>query len=215
MQRYEFVFRRQPGGRYPRLWLAKDRNVVCFANKATKGRNIPGWCTVVRYEHVENGKWSSYEYALDLEDGVRPIYLLSGLHTPWGYEFSTWRDVVEGLRLPLEAVRVIVSEEYPSLAERLDAVEAFAKEQEKHGRGTEVVKIRFGHPTCRQMQEGYWESPQTSTTSDGRAVVVRPGERGWSDAIAVAPEGAKAVGGYHIPGMHGGCWKIFVCVPAA
>jgi len=126
--RYEFSYYRHRGGRYPRLWLAKaDGQVVCFASPTQTGRNIPGWCLVVAHQHEPRGRWSRDHYVLDMLDTVRPICLLSGLHVPWGADLLTWGDVARELDLPTASAKQIVAAEYPSLANRLNATEAYAE----------------------------------------------------------------------------------------
>ena len=198
-----------PGGRRPRLYLSKAGEVRKFA-----GKNIPDYCAVVTARYVKNGKWSNTDYTLDLAPGVRAMEFLSPLHGTWGDDLSSWGVVAERLCLPVDVAQDITRAEYPKTAERLDRLEAFATGIEQQGATTETVVVSFGSPTNRDVSEGYWSQPKTAWATDGRTVVVKPGEGDdWCKAEAVAPDGAKVLSSRHKPGMHGGYWTIEVAVP--
>jgi hypothetical protein len=208
MSRYEYDDGLCPGGRRPRLYLAKGGQVQKFA-----GKNIPGFCAVVTEVHTPDGKWSRTRYVLELAPGVRPLHFLSPLHGTWGETFESWGAVAEFLSLPIEVAQQIVRDEYPRTAERLDRLEQFALEVEALGSTTETVIISFGSPTRRQVAEGFWERPRSATTSEGRKVTVAPNPT-WDTPTVVEPEGATVISVRHKPGMHGGYWTIEVAVPA-
>jgi len=204
----------RPGGRRPRLYLAKGGEVKKFL-----GENIPGYCAIVTAQYEKNGKWSNTTYQLDLAPGVRPLYFLSPMHGTWGDDLGSWGEVAETLGLPVDVAQAIIRAEYPKTAERLDKLEDFALAVEAQGNATETVVISFGSPTNRAIREGYWSSPKSSQTSDGRKVTVEPskGEYGadWYKPVVVEPEGAKVISVRHSPGMHGGYWTIEVAVSIA
>jgi hypothetical protein len=212
MNTYKYNDGKQPGGRRPRLYLARGTDVVRF-----DGQPIPGFCTIQRERHEPNGKWSNTTYELLLAPGVRPLYFLSPLHGIWGEEFATWGQVAAALGLPVDKAREIVLAEYPKTAARLDDVERFATEAEQNGHAVETVIVSFGAPTRREMDAGYWDKPKSAVTSDGRKVTIAPGPapRWWAEPIVVEPEGARIISSRHTPGMHGGYWGIEVAVPVA
>lgn len=201
-----------PGGRRPRLYLAKGGDVRKFI-----GEHIPEFCAVATAKYQKNGKWSNTDYTLDLAPGVRMLKFLSPLHGTWGDNLSSWGEVAEHLGLPVEVAQNIVRAEYPLTGERLDQLEAFAVAAEQQGAATETVIVSFGSPTNRAIREGYWSQPKTAQTTDGRTVTVQPGQGeygpDWYKAEAVAPEGAKVLSSRHKPGMHGGYWTVEVAVP--
>jgi len=206
---YQYNDGRLPGGRHPRLYLAKGAEVVKF-----NGADIPGWCIIQKDEYSQCGKWSNHDYELLLAPGVRPIEMVSPLHGRYGQWWRTWSAAAEELQLPVEKVQEIIRKEYWETADRLDKVEAFMEEMHKTDQDMEIVLISFGSPTCRQMREGWWTSPKESRTSTGVKVVVEPDpNKGWYAPKAVEPEGAKVVGHHHRPGYHGGHWVIEVAVP--
>lgn len=203
-----------PAGRWPRLYLAKGSEVVKFA-----GANIPGFCAIVTQSHEKNGKWSNTTYQLDLAPGVRPLHFVSPMHGTWGDNLGSWGEVAEKLGLPVDVAQSLIRAEYKRTAERLDKLEEFALAVEAQGNETETVVISFGSPTNRAIREGYWSSPKSSQTSDGRKVTVEPGQGeygdDWNKPVVVEPEGAKIISSRHSPGMHGGYWTIEVAVPIA
>jgi hypothetical protein len=209
MNRCEYNDGLRPGGRRPRLYLAKGGQVQRF-----NGKDIPGFCVITSEVYSKEGKWSNTTYVLDLAPGVRPIYFLSPLHGTWGEHFESWGAVAEFLGLPIEVARQVVRDEYPRTAERLDQVEQFALEVEALGNTTETVIISFGSPTRRQAADGFWERPKSATTSDGRRVTVAP-DPSWEAPTVVEPHGARVISVRHKPGMHGGYWTIEVAVPIA
>ncbi len=212
MKQFSWNDGRRSGGRRPRLYLAK-------AGAATKfqGSNLPGLCVVATEHYEKSGKWSNTTYGLNLATGVRPIEMLSPLHGTWGDNLSSWGDAVSELGLPLEATQTLIRAEYPSTAERLDAVETFALEAEAEGGDMEVVVISFGAPTNRAIREGWWSQPKSGRTTDGKNVVIAPadGEYGpdWGNPVVVEPEGATIIATKRTPGMHGGYWAVEVAVP--
>ena len=117
---------RLPGGRRPRLYLARGSDVWKFA-----GSTIPGVCVVTTAQYEQSGKWSNTEYGLTLAPGVRTISLVSPLHGTWGDDISSWAEVATKLQLPPLVARSVVRAEYPTTATRLDEVEAFAAEVEE------------------------------------------------------------------------------------
>jgi hypothetical protein len=210
MHTYTYNDGKQPGGRRPRLYLARGADVVRF-----DGQSIPGFCTISRKHYTPNGKWSNTTYALLLAQGVRPLYFLSPLHGIWGEEFATWGQLAATLALPVETAREIVRAEYPKTAERLDQVERFVTEAAQAGYDVETVIVSFGGPTRREMDAGYWDKPKSAVTSDGRQVTVAPGPKRWADPVVIEPEGARVISSRHTPGMHGGYWAVEVAVPVA
>jgi hypothetical protein len=208
MQQYKYNDGKQPGGRRPRLYLARGTEVVRF-----DGQAIPGFCAISKERYEPNGKWSNTTYELLLSPGVRPLYFLSPLHGIWGEEFATWGQVAAALALPVDVAREIVRAEYPKTAARLDEVERFFSAEEKEGHDVETVIVSFGAPTRREMNDGYWDKPKSATTSDGRQVTVAPGPGWWADPVVIEPEGARIISSRHTPGMHGGYWAVEVAVP--
>jgi len=198
-------------GRRPRLYLAKGGEVRKFS-----GENIPGFCAIVTLQYEKRGKWSNTTYQLDLVPGVRPLYFLSPMHGTWGDNLGSWGEVAETLGLPVDIAQAICHAEYKTTAERLDKLEEFALAVEAGGYGTETVVISFGSPTNRAIREGYWGSPKSGQTSDGRKVIVEPGNGvGWNNPVVIEPEGTKVLSSCHSPGMHGGYYTIEVVVPTA
>ena len=199
-------------GRRPRLYLAKGGEVCKFS-----GENIPGFCAIATSQYEKRGKWSNTTYQLDLVPGVRPLYFLSPMHGTWGDNLGSWGEVVETLGLPVDIAQAIIRAEYKTTAERLDKLEEFALAVEAEGYETETVVISFGSPTNRAIREGYWGSPKSGQTSDGRKVVIEPGNgvRGWNNPVVIEPEGTKVLSSRYSPGMHGGYYTIEVVVPTA
>lgn len=212
MQQVDYNDGRCSGGRNPRLYLAKGSEVRKFI-----GENIPEFCAVATSSYTKNGKWSCTDYTLNLAPGVRPLRFLSPLHGTWGDNFASWGEVAEKLGLPVDVAQAIIREEYCKTAERLDKLEEFALSIETEGKNTETVIISFGSPTNRAISEGYWSSPKSAQTSDGRKVTVMPsqGQYGpdWNKPSVVEPTGAKVFSSKHRPGMHGGYWTIEIVVP--
>lgn len=178
-----------PGGRRPRLYLAKGGEVRKFA-----GENIPGFCAIAAQKYEKNGKWSSTTYQLELAPGVRPLEFLSPLHGTWGDGFTSWGEVAGELQLPIEVAQALVRAEYTKTGERLDKLEAFAASVEAAGGDTEVVVISFGSPTNRQAREGFWNSPKSARASDGTEVTVAPGTMPPEEATRRAEEWGRTCG---------------------
>lgn len=201
-----------PGGRRPRLYLARGGEAKKFA-----GQNVPGYCAVTTAQYHQNGKWSSTDYVLDLAPGVRPLKFLSPLHGTWGDGLSSWGEVAEALGLPVGAAQELVRAEYPKTGERLDRAEEFALAAEEGGGSSETVIVSFGAPGQSAVAAGYWSEPKKGRTSSGAEVVVRPGpgEHGpdWSRPEVVAPQGGRVISSRHTPGMRGGYWAVEVLVP--
>ena len=198
-------------GRWPHLYLAKGGEVCKFS-----GENIPGFCAIAASQYEKRGKWSNTTYQLDLVPGVRPLYFLSPMHGTWGDSLGSWGEVVETLGLPVDIAQAIIRAEYKATAERLDKLEEFALAVEAGGHETETVVISFGSPTNRAIREGYWDSPKSGQASDGRKVVIEPGNGGgWDEPVVVEPEGTKVLSARHSSGMHGGYYAIEVVVPTA
>ena len=198
-------------GRRPRLYLAKGGEVCKFS-----GENIPGFCAITTSQYEKRGKWSNTTYQLDLVPGVRPLYFLSPMHGTWGDNLGSWGEVVETLGLPVDIAQETIRAEYKTTAERLDKLEEFALAVEAEGYETETVIISFGSPTNRAIREGYWSSPKSGQTSDGRKVVVKPVTGfDWRNPVVIEPEGTKVLSSCHSPGMHGGYYTIEVVVPTA
>jgi hypothetical protein len=204
---YQYNDGRRPGGRKPRLYLAKGAQIAKF-----EGSNIAGFCAIAREKFTKNGNFSNTTFDLILAPGVRPLYFLSPLHGTWCDTLGSWAEVAQELGLPVEVAQQIIREEYPPTASRLDEVEKFVASL---GQDAEVEKVvvTFGSPTRRQSREGYWSQPKFGKTTDGRRVVVQPGPKGWGEAVAVEPEGARVVGCRHSPAMHGGIWSIEIMIP--
>ena len=209
----------EPGGRHPRLYLAKGGQVVKF-----KGESIADFCVVEKNIFTKAGKWSNTDYQLGLVRGVRPLYFLSPLHQVWGDQFTTWSEVAAELALPLEAAQTIVKSEYPKTAKRLDKIENFTLEQEAKGELSETVIISFGSPTLKQAAAGFWQKEKVGHTTNGVEVIVKPkevdaanyprdGRSGWYEAEVVSPVGAKIASIKEYPGMHGGSFALEVVVP--
>lgn len=206
--RYEYNNGLCSGGRTPRLYLAKGREIVKF-----QGANIPGFCAIASEKYEKNGKWSNTTYHLSLLPGVRPLHFLSPLHGMWGDNLESWGAVAEKLGLPVEVAQALIRNEYKKTAERLDNLEALILESENAGSQTELVIVSFGSPTNRQIANGYWDLSKRAQTSNGIDVIVEPGPDGWGKPVVVEPEGAKVIGAKSSPGMHGGYWNIEVLVP--
>lgn len=196
-----------PGGRRPRLYLAKGSQVFKFVGMA-----ISNVCAIAAQEYKKNGKWSNTTYKLEMAVGVRPLYFLSPMHGTWGQTLPSWGGAATELGLPIEVARRVIGEEYPTTAERLDKVEQFIL-----GSGSveaEVVVVSFGSPTNRQAADGFWDSQHRGRTADGRDVVVAPGPgQDWDSPLVVEPPGARVLSSRHSPGMHGGYRTIEVGVP--
>lgn len=205
---YEYNDGMLPGGRRPRLYLARGAEVRKF-----EPSRADGWYAVVTTFGDKCGKWSNTTWTLELAPGVRPILMVSPMHGIWGERLSSWGEVVSELGLPVEVAREIVRNEYVGTYERLERIEAFAASVADTAE-TETVIVSFGAPTNRQIAAGYWTQPKSGKTSDGREVTVEPGPTGWDAPVAVAPEGARVVGSRHTPGMHGGYWAVEVAVAA-
>lgn len=209
---YEYNDGLRPGGRRPRLYLAKGGEVQKFT-----GSNIEGFCAVATSQYSKSGKWSSTTYQLDLAPGVRPLYFLSRLHGTWGDGLGSWGEVAEQLGLPIETAKAIVTAEYSDTASRLNRLEEFAVANEQQGAETEVVVVSFGSPINREIRAGYWGKPKIGQSSDSRTVTIEPGKGefgpDWYKPNVVEPEGAKIIASRHSPGMHGGYWAIEVAVP--
>ena len=109
-----------PGRRRPRLYLAKGGEAVKF-----EGRNIEGYCAILKSLFKKDGAWSNTTYELLLAPGVRALEFMSPLHGTWGDDLSSWGEVAEHLGLPVEVVQKIVRAEYPTTAKRLDDLETF------------------------------------------------------------------------------------------
>jgi hypothetical protein len=199
-----------PGGRSPRLYLAKGTNVKKFT-----GENIPDYCAVVTAQYEKAGKWSNTDYSLMLSPGVRPLHFVSPLHGVWGDALGSWGEVAERLQLPIETAKAIVRFEFIETASRLDKLEEFAVAGEEKGNDVEVVVISFGAPTNRQIAAGWWAAEKVGMTSGGRTVTIKPGKDGdWENPIVVEPEGAKIISATRSPGMHGGYRTVEVAVIA-
>ena len=196
-------------GRWPHLYLAKGGEVRKFS-----GKNIPGFCAIATSRYEKRGKWSNTTYQLDFVPGVRPLYFLSPMHGTWGDNLGSWGEVAEMLGLPVDIAQAIIHTEYRATAERLDKLEEFVEAVEAEGHETETVVISFGSPTNRAIREGYWSSPKGGQASDGRKVIVKPGNGvDWNNPVVIEPEGTKVLSSRHSPGMHGGYYTIEVVVP--
>jgi hypothetical protein len=207
---YEYNDGDKSAGRRPRLYLAKGGKVVKFG-----GSNIPEFCAIATSEYKKNGKWSNTTYQLDLVPGVRPLFFLSPMHGTWGDSLGSWGEVAKELALPVDVAQELIRVEYKSTAERLDKLEEFSLAIEAQGNQTETVIVSFGSPTNREADEGFWETPKSSQTSDGKKVTVEPGkgDDGWSQPVVIEPIGAKIFSSRSSPGMHGGYRTIEVIVP--
>ena len=138
------------------------------------------------------------------------------MHGTWGDNLGSWGEVIETLGLPVGIAQEVIRTEYKATAERLDKLEEFVLAVEAGGCGTETVVISFGSPTNRAIREGYWSSPKSGQVSDGRKVVVEPGNGGdWSNPVVIEPEGTKVLSSRYSPGMHGGYYTVEVVVPTA
>ena len=178
------------------------------------GKNIAGYCAIAGQEFKKNGKWSNTTYILELAPGVRAIELVSPMHGLWGDGLLSWGQACEELGLAIDVLQAIVRAEYPRTAKRLDDLEAFAASAPQGE--VEVVVISFGSPTNRMIASGYWSQPKSAKTTDGRTVVVRPGDgEDWYTPEIVEPIGASVLSSDHRPGMHGGYWTVKIAVPAA
>ena len=124
--------------------------------------------------------------------------------------------MAETLGLPVDIAQAVIRAEYKATAERLDKLEEFVLAVEAEGHETETVVISFGSPTNRAIREGYWDSPKSGQTSEGRKVTVEPGNGvDWNNPVVIEPEGTKVLSARHSPGMHGGYYAIEVAVPTA
>ena len=212
MNTYDFNDGLRPGRRRPRLYLARGGEVRKFT-----GDVLPGFCAIVTSWFTKNGDWSNTQYKIALAPGVRAIEFMSPLHGTWGDDVPSWGAAAEWLQLPVETVREIVRAEYPRTAERLDQLEAFAADVAQEKMTVETVIVSFGSPMNKEIRDGFWEKPKKARTTDGREVIVQPGQGrhgpDWAEAVAVAPEGAKVLAARHKPGIHGGHWHIEVAVP--
>lgn len=208
---YTYNDGRQPGGRRPRLWLAKNGDGVA---KKFNGNDIPGFAIVASQEFRPNGKWSNTTYRLMISPGVTPVYMISPLHGIWGQDFLSWCEAAAQLGISEALARQIVASEYPDTAARLDKIEAEFARLAETSPEPEVVFIHFGSPTNRQIEDGFWETPKEGETTDGRLVrIVRDDSEGWHKPRAVEPEGAVVVGVKKTPGHHGGWYEVQVVVP--
>jgi len=203
---FQWTDGREHGGRYPRLYLIKGREARKF-----EGKDIPGWCVVLKREHHPCGKWSWTEYEIGLEDGTRPIELLSPMHGTFGQEALTWEELAGELQLPVDLTKEIIRAEYPRTGERLDKNEDFlSRAGERHH---ETLTLVLAHPTCRQMAEGYWRLPKVLKTSWGETVKVAPGKDGWHSPVVEQPgDRAHVAGVRYSPGYHGGKYEIDIVV---
>jgi len=82
----------------------------------------------------------------------------------------------------VDVAKAIVHSEYKTTAARLDAVEEFTGVMEAQGVETETVIVSFGSPSNRAIREGFWQTPKSARTSDGRIVTVRPGSMSAEEA---------------------------------
>src|SRR3990167_7987033 len=98
-----------PGGRTPRLYLARGGEAVKFL-----GENIPGICEIAAAIYDKNVKWSCTRtrFTLLLAPGVRALKMVSPLHGVWGEGLGSWADAAKELSLPLERAQAIVRAEY-------------------------------------------------------------------------------------------------------
>jgi len=197
-----------PGGRRPRLYLAKGGEVRKF-----EGVSIEGFALVKTTKFTKNGNWSNTDYTLVLHDGVRPLEFLSPLHGIWGEKFADWGEVIASLQLPLDVAKELVRREYPKTADRLDEIERVVSAMEESGQDCERVVVSFGGPTRKARAEGFWESPKQARTANGTVVEIQPGPNGWNDAEVIQPPGAKIISARHSSGHGGGYYAVEVLVP--
>lgn len=188
-----------PGGRRPRLYLAKGAQAIKF-----EGDNIPGWCVIAHSRYEKNGKWSCTDYTLTLSPGVRALHFVSPLHGVWGAGFTSWGELAASLGIPVEVAQEVVRKEYTTTAQRLDQIEAFSLEVEASGQTAETVVIVVSRP--------HDTTSATGRTCDGRIVTIAPNPD-WYTPTVVSPEGCKIVSSGHKPGMKGGYYNVEVVVP--
>lgn len=188
MVEYKYNDGLRPGGRRPRLYLARGSEVVKFA-----GKSIPGFCTVATEKYEKAGKWSNTDYVLLLEKGVRPLFFLSPLHGTWGEEFGTWLEVADALGLPVEKAKEIVAAEYPRTAQRLDEVEA-------------VLSREDGGP-CEEVITIVWPRGLQEKEVRGQTVAYLGNEE-WA-----LPRGWRLIDKRLRPGYKGGYYELDLVVP--
>jgi hypothetical protein len=120
MSEYRYCDKMLSGGRTPRLWFVKpDGSPVRF-----EGRTIPGVAVVVTSSYEKNGKWSGTTWYLTLGEGVRPVRMVAELHQKFCDRWTSWEVLARHYEVPVEAIRAVVSAEYPKGAARLDQVAA-------------------------------------------------------------------------------------------
>ncbi len=198
-----------PGGRRPRLYLAKGGQVMKFV-----GENIPGFCAIAAQEYAKNGKWSNVVFDLTLAPGVRGLEFLSPMHGCWGDDLSSWGEVMERLALPLEAAQQIVRAEYPRTAERLDNAEAFAAQCEAAGTDAVELILAGGSPNNRAIAAGYWTAPLAVRLPDGTEVTLSASDRRESaEKWTSSDPRVRVIGNDTRPGMHGGSFALRCMAP--
>lgn len=189
METVEFNDGLRPAGRRPRLILIKGAEVQKF-----HGEPIVGWCAIQANSYVPEGKWSRTYWTLVLAPGVRAVELLSPMHGVWGCEFEDWGSLAGSLQIPVEVAQDLIRREYPSTADRLDKLDAFAAEIESCGREPEVLIFSFS---------GKY-GPAALVSKDGVEVSLSLVDGRW------VPSSGRVVEEKHVRGWRGGSWTVQV-----
>lgn len=95
----------------------------------------------------------------------------------------------------------IVEEIYPRASERFNQNEVALKQIESF---SESLETTFGGPTNRDINEGYWSSPKSTTFGE---ISLKQGVESWRGAKpsdVVCPENVVCTNVTHCPGYHGG-----------
>jgi hypothetical protein len=206
---YKYEDGLKPGGRRPRLWLAKGAEVVKFS-----GKSIPGFCQIAKEIYEPAGKWSRTFYTLLLAPSVVPLYFLSPLHGVWGEDLDSWDEVADTLNLPVEVCMEIVKAEYPDTAKRLDEIEAFADASDTD---VEIVSCFVRTPSRRRNTPQYWAEEKEFFGRDGTRIILRSADGtqdGWDNPVLVEPSDAQIVRVEYLGGYKP-CRKIDVILPSS
>jgi len=247
-------------GRSSSLVVAKDNRIVAFGKLSINNSKpaiivgtlvceLEGLMAILTHKYVQNGKWSGDTWSLALAEGVKAGVLVQGWETGTNYEAlgsAGWKECHQALEKLLDCS---IDFEHMYDFFHQDPFKAFAKAFDERDEAlaaiskpakAEVVELRFGAPTNREIKNGYWETSKDVKLSDGRYVRVTPMVDDWSKAVAtvhgersipdpgpgipwepswteVDPEplkgsAAKILNSLHSSGMHGGYWTFEIAV---